>query len=269
MSEASADPGVAAGPVWLGDMAWPDAKARILDGAPVLIPIGAGAKAHGPHLPLGTDRIVVEAIVERVARRVRAVAAPVVAFGYYPAFVEYPVSQHVSAATFQDLLVQIMTRLVESGATRLILINNGVSTEGPAIVAAHTVYAETGVRPAVAQLSGFGRAANALLDNATGGHADERETSVMLALRSDLVDMAKARAAPAEPPAPARTDGRLARPVRLAEGRTPGPGEASADGATGDPTGATAAKGQAVLQVIEDDLVAEINRVFPANGSAT
>lgn len=264
MAEKSSDPGVAARSVWLSDMTWPDAAARILDGAPVLIPIGAGAKAHGPHLPLGTDRIVVEAIVERVAPRVGAVAAPVVAFGYYPAFVEYPVSQHVSATTFQDLLVQIMTRLVESGATRLVLVNNGVSTEGPAIVAAHTVYAETGARPAVAQLSGFGRAADDILDDPTGGHADERETSVMLALRPDLADMAKAYAAPPAPSPP--TGGRLARPVRLAEGRPPGPGEASADGATGDPTGAAAEKGHAILQAIVDDLVAEIRRVFPVDG---
>lgn len=247
--------------VWLADMAWPAAARRLDQGAVVLIPVGAGAKAHGPHLPLGTDRIVVEALTERVARRVRALAAPTVLHGYYPAFVEYPASLHLSAGTFQDVLIQVMRRLIESGCARLAILNNGVSTEGPVMVAAHAIYAEAGVRPAVAHLSGFGRSADRLLAAPGGGHADERETSVMLALRPDLVDMSAAAAAP-DDPAPARPGGRLARPVRLAVGRPAGAGEGSADGATGDPRAASAEKGREILQAMEDDLVAELDRVF-------
>jgi creatinine amidohydrolase len=41
--------------VWLEDLTWPEAKARFEAGMPVVIPIGAASKAHGPHLPLKTD----------------------------------------------------------------------------------------------------------------------------------------------------------------------------------------------------------------------
>jgi len=262
MGEAEGDPATAR----IADMPWPEAARRLAGGRPLLLPIGAAAKAHGPHLPLGTDRIVVEAIAERLAAAADCLVAPTVAIGYYPAFVEYPASQHIDAGLFQDLLVAVMRRFVESGARRLVLLNNGVSTEGPVMVAAHAVYAETGVRPAVAHLRLFGRSADACLDDPTGGHADERETSVVLALRPDLVALAKARSAPPEPAAPARDGGRLARPVRLAEGRPPGAGEASAAGATGDPTRATAAKGERLLAATIDELAAEIGRLFPADG---
>jgi creatinine amidohydrolase len=154
-----------------------------------------------------------------------------------------------------------MGRFIESGAKNLLLLNNDVSTEGPIIIAAHTIYAETDIWPSVAQLRLFGRNADPHLDDPSGGHADERETSVMLALRPDLVDLSKGELAPHEN-APSDPGPRFARPVRLANRREPGDGETSFLGATGDPTRATAAKGWRVLAAIEADLMSEIARVF-------
>ena len=124
--------------------------------------------------------------------------APTVSLGYYPAFVEYPASLHIEASLFEATLVAVMTRFIESGARAIAILNNGVSTEGPVVTAAHSVYAAMGVRPAIAQLRLFGRAADRALDRPDGGHADERETSLMLALRPDLVEMSQAAAAPEE-----------------------------------------------------------------------
>jgi len=51
--------------VWLEDLTWPEAKARFEAGAPVVVPIGAAAKAHGPHLPLKTDALTARALAQR------------------------------------------------------------------------------------------------------------------------------------------------------------------------------------------------------------
>lgn len=249
----------------MGDLPWTEAAARIKSGCPVIVPIGAAAKAHGPHLPLATDKITVEALGARLAAALPVLIAPTVGFGYYPAFVEYPASQHVPARQFEDLLVTLMCGFIDHGAARILLLNGGVSTEAPVAIACHTVYAETGVRPAMAHLRLFGRGADAVLDDPSGGHADERETSVMLALRPDLVDMSKARIAPGDPPGADGQPGgaRIAQPIRLANGRPPGAGEQSSDGATGSPDNATAEKGAAILEATLRDLVNEIRRVFP------
>ncbi|MEQ9121272.1 MAG: creatininase family protein, partial [Alphaproteobacteria bacterium] len=61
MGEADRDPAAAR----IADIPWTEAARRLAGGRPLLLPIGAAAKAHGPHLPLGTDRIVVEAIADR------------------------------------------------------------------------------------------------------------------------------------------------------------------------------------------------------------
>ena len=53
--------------VWLETLTWPEAKARIDAGAPVIIPIGAVSKEHGHHLPLNTDFLTARELANRVA----------------------------------------------------------------------------------------------------------------------------------------------------------------------------------------------------------
>jgi len=112
----------------------------------------------------------------------------------------------------------------------LIILNTGVSTEKPI-----DEVAAGAADLLVLHMRGLGLAADKLLDVADGGHADERETSVMLAL-----------------------DPRSVRMDRLA---LDGPFERT--GATGDPTRATAFKGERILAARTDDMVAAIARRWP------
>lgn len=216
--------------VWLEDLAWPEAKARIDGGALVVVPVGAAAKAHGPHLPLKTDALTARALAQKLIERLPAVVAPVVGFGFYPAFTAFAGSQHLSASTFKALLGELLGNLRGHGARRVAILNIGVSTEKPI----DEVAAGAGDL-LVLHMRDLGGAAERLLDVADGGHADERETSVMLAL---------------EP-----------RSVRMDKLAPDGPFERT--GATGDPTRATAFKGERILAARADDMVAAITRRWP------
>ena len=55
--------------VWLEDLTWPEAKACFETGMPVVIPIGAASKAHGPHLPLKTDALTARALAQKLIER--------------------------------------------------------------------------------------------------------------------------------------------------------------------------------------------------------
>ena len=59
---------------------WPDFSERLRAGAPLILPIGS-FEQHGPHLPLATDSIIVEAIARGVAQRVSALILPTLPFG--------------------------------------------------------------------------------------------------------------------------------------------------------------------------------------------
>jgi creatinine amidohydrolase len=216
--------------VWLEDLTWPEAKARFDANAVVIVPIGAASKAHGPHLPLKTDALTARALAQGVIARLDVVAAPVVGFGYYPAFTSFAGSQHLAAGTFKALVRELVGNLRAHHVKRIALINTGVSTERPL----DELESEQGDL-LVLHMRTIGHAAESLVENKEGGHADERETSVMLAL---------------DP-----------RSVRMDKLKLDGPFEQT--GATGDPTRATAFKGERLLAARVDDLVAALQRRWP------
>jgi creatinine amidohydrolase len=215
--------------VWLEDLTWPEAKARFDADAVVIVPIGAAAKAHGPHLPLKTDALTARALAQGLIERLPVVAAPVLGFGFYPAFTGFAGSQHLTAETFKALVRELIGNFAAHGVRRIALINTGVSTEKPL----DEVAKGTGVL--VLHMRGLGGAAEPLIEHKDGGHADERETSVMLAL---------------EP-----------RSVRMDKLVLDGPFEKT--GATGDPSRATAFKGERLMAARLDDLVAALTKRWP------
>lgn len=215
---------------WLEDLAWPEAAQRFADGVLVLLPVAAASKAHGPHLPLKTDALTARALAQRLLERLPLVVAPVLGPGFYPAFAGFAGSQSVSEPTFRALLQELVDGLRRQGARRLAILNVGVSTEAP-------IDAVCGGADdlLVLHMRALGLAADALLDVREGGHADERETSVVLAL---------------EP-----------RAVRLDRLAPEGPFEATA--ATGDARRATAFKGERILAARVDDAVARLRARWP------
>ena len=216
--------------VWLEDLAWPEAKVRFAIDPVVVIPIGAAAKAHGPHLPLKTDALTARALAQALVERLPVIVAPVLGFGFYPAFTSFAGSQHLSADTFKAVVRELIGNLAAHGVTRIALLDTGVSTEKPLDEVA-AMFRDV----LVLHMRLMGQAAERLIEHREGGHADERETSVVLAL---------------EP-----------RSVRLDKLALDGPFEAT--GATGDPRRATAFKGERLLAARVDDLVAALTQRWP------
>ncbi len=246
--------------VWLQDLTWPEAKARFDEGAVVLVPVGAASKEHGHHLPLETDALLARHLAARVMATLPVVVAPVVGFGYYPAFVRYPGSQHLRSETFIALMTDILRKFVDDGVERLAVLNTGVSTEAPLRIVVRDLYAATGVRVGVADLRLLGKRSAAGLGQRLGGHADEAETSMVLSIAPGRVRMARARpdygrmleAAPSVFYQPTVFDG------DPAAGR-----DYSMTGTRGDPTLATPEKGEALLAEASRELVDGLRALFP------
>ncbi len=49
----------------LGHLTWPEAEKRIAETPIVIVPFGAGAKEHGPHLPMNADQVVMEYLLQK------------------------------------------------------------------------------------------------------------------------------------------------------------------------------------------------------------
>ncbi|WP_439816434.1 creatininase family protein [Zavarzinia sp. CC-PAN008] len=246
--------------VWLEDLTWPEAARWFDAGAVVVVPIGAAAKEHGHHLPMMTDYLTARALAQGVAEALPVLVAPVIAHGFYPAFRHYRGSQSLKADTFRRVLEDVLGGLVDDGATRILIINTGVSTEPVVDLAARAIFDATGVRIATGHLRRLGTEVRRTARQRMGGHGDELETSCLLAIAPErvLMDLAE-RDYGHERTVPAHV---LVRPGNLDPDPQSGP-DYSATGVFGDPTLASEDLGQRLMTAMVDDLIDGIMALWP------
>lgn len=245
---------------WLELLTWPEAKEMIDAGWPVVIPIGAIAKEHGHHLPLNTDYLMARELGRRVAERMPVLVAPVLSLGYYPAFVRYPGSQHLRPDTFQAVLADIFGKFVRDGVRRLAVINTGVSTEAPLRIAVREFYESTGVRVLTADVANLGRKTRGLMTQKLGGHGDEMETSILLAISPEVVRMDRAVVDYGHQ---AGSPTSAFYVPTIFDGNPDSGHDYSISGVRGDPTLASAEKGRAILDDMEGELVSGLATAYP------
>ncbi len=225
-------------------MQWDEVARRIARGAAAILPIGAAAKQHGLHLPLDTDHIQAERLSSELATRFDALVWPALTYGHYPAFVEYAGSISLSAATFEAVVAEIASGILGHGCRALFVLDTGISTRASVeralarLEAGHVRHLKIHDGPR------YRRAAAELARQGHGSHADELETSLMLALAPEYVDMSRAEASPMIA---------KAAPGRLTPSDKASPNY-SRSGSFGDPTLATLEKGEALLAAMRDDL---------------
>lgn len=180
--------------VFLEDISWTSARDILNKESTVVIPLGAGAKEHGPHLPLSTDFIQAEGLKKLVAKQKKVIITPTISYGYYPAFIKYAGSTTTYWHTSRDLIVEIVRTLSGFGPRRFYIINIGVSTT-PTLAAAAAILKNEGILLYYSDYrrANFTRIDDELKKTGYGGHADDLESSNVLYLRPDLVDMSKAK----------------------------------------------------------------------------
>jgi creatinine amidohydrolase len=229
-------------------LTWDEVARRLARGAVAILPIGAASKEHGFHLPMNTDRVQAEWLAARIADRFDALIWPTVTYGYYPAFVDYAGSISLSAGVFEGLIQEIAAGIMRFRCRALFVLDSGISTLAPVERAlarlANTDVVHLGIHDGPI----YRRAAAELARQSHGSHADELETSLMLALAPDMVDMARAEASPVL---------RQQAPGALTPSDATSPNY-SRSGSFGDPTLASQAKGEILLAAMVDDIFAMV-----------
>jgi creatinine amidohydrolase len=230
-------------------LTWDEVARRLEQGAAAILPIGAAAKQHGFHLPMNTDRVQAEWLADRLAERIDALIWPTVAYGYYPAFAEYAGSTGLSAPVFEATIQEIVAAIIGFGCRAVLVLDTGISTRAPVDRALAWLATGQALHLCIHDGPNYRRAAAQLAEQGHGSHADELETSLMLALAPDLVDMSRAEASPE---LKQEVAGRLTP-------WDPSSPNYSRSGSYGDPTLATSAKGNVLLAAMLDDLVEQVN----------
>ncbi|MGD8498478.1 MAG: creatininase family protein [Chromatiales bacterium] len=242
----------------VAEVAWPEIERRLEGGAIAVLPIGASSKEHGRHLPMDTDYRQAEWLGAELAARAPVVVWPTLGYGYYPAFIEYPGSCSIAADSFRAIVGELLGCLHRAGSRHSLILNTGISTIAPL----QTLLSESpvpGPRSTLVNVYDGARyraAAATLERQRRGGHADELETSIMLAIAPEAVAMDRAEACDSHE-------------IRGVFNRTdPAAPNHSPSGVYGDPTQASAEKGHQLLQAMLEDLRTAVERIGTGPGPA-
>ncbi len=235
---------------YLGDLTWPEAEARFKRSAIVIVPFGAGAKEHGPHLPLATDRIVLDYLLATAVDSFDVLVAPPILHGWFSAFREFPGTSIDDPEIFQKYVLEVAQSLVNHGAQRVLFLNTGIAraTGLPLGVVARELHSKSHVPTLLVSWDDLETPkTDSLKQQRAGGHADEIETSIILVLQPALVHMDRA-VTDYHGEGAARAPGY--RPGDFS--RDPNNPDYSTTGVFGDPRLATAEKGRRALAIMTE-----------------
>ncbi len=165
----------------------------------VLIPVGH-TEQHGFHLPLNVDTLIIEAIAKGTVEAVpdQAVTLPVMPYGVSTHRQAFAGTLNAGGRAFEDFYGAVIDSLVARGFDRFYLMSgHGGNCSFFTTVVKYAGERHRRIFAATAWLYLSGPDGVAALEKYRRskiggmGHAGELETSLMLHLRPDLVDMSK------------------------------------------------------------------------------
>ncbi|MEL6249648.1 MAG: creatininase family protein [Cyanobacteria bacterium J06627_15] len=234
----------------------------------VIQPVGA-IEQHGPHLPVVVDSAIATYVagqaLHQLDRAIPAYCLPTLCYGKSNEHWHFPGTITLSASTLMAVLTEVAESLYRSGFRKLVLLNaHGGQPQVMEIVARdlHQRYPDFWVFPHFVWRAPH--SAGSLLgdyEKAHGIHAGDAETSVMLSLLPDQVDMTKAvkEYPPALPP-----DSLLSLEGKLPFAWTTQ--DLSSSGVVGDATVATREKGDQIVDSVAQGWVAVLEEIYRFEG---
>ena len=156
-----------------------------------ILPVGS-LERHGNHLPLGTDTIIPLRLAKEVSKRLRILLMPPIWYGSCRGLREFPGTFDVDSMVFHAYVLNVMLEAARNGVKLLIVLNGHGGNTSALLSAAREAAHKSDMSVVVLNWwTDIGvEARKALFKHP--GHAGEDETSLLLAIRPDLVNMSKA-----------------------------------------------------------------------------
>lgn len=155
----------------------------------VVIPFGT-IEPHGPHLPMGTDFLLAEAMGKRIAERFNWLVAPSLNYGINNSLTIYPGATTIDAETYEKYVTQIVEGYVKLGFSNVILNNgHGPNKSGLEEAAKKITNLYPDSRIMVISWWDMDKAAmKEVYEGKSSGHAGVDETAAVIYFHDNLVD---------------------------------------------------------------------------------
>lgn len=167
----------------LSNLTWPKAQAYFQENDMVLIGIGS-IECHGRHMPLGTDTLIPDHLLEMIEEKSDVLIAPTIPYGSCQSLVPYPGTIDIDCEVLYQFCNQIMESLYQHGARKFVFLN-GHGGNIKTLERLGFAYEKRGCL--VAMLNWWLMAWD--MDPAwKGGHGGGEETAAILGIDPSLVD---------------------------------------------------------------------------------
>ncbi len=256
-----------------GRMSWKEIE-EILPRNPVLlIPIGT-VEQHGQHLPVNADNMVADFVGRRVAQATDAYIIPAINYGYSPLFRDFPGTVSIRPETLTSVVRDVCQSLFHQGFRRFVFFNNHGGNQPSCEQVARELKAEHGLVIGNVYPWNIGYAVmRDQYENPTTvyGHGGEPETSAMMAIFPGDVraDLMAGRDPVTSGPFKPRRDNLIEIPGQTVGGTVYlDYGDLFPNGASGDPTPATAERGQIWIERVVDFAISFIRHYDNATRTA-
>ncbi len=208
-----------------------------------ILPLGA-TEQHGHHLPLGVDIFLAEGISRELSRQTDALLLPTLPFGYSWVWRNIPGTVSLQQHHVEAVIKDVAHSVKRYGVKLLVLLNGHDANNASMKYATRELMDELDMPVVYLFYPEIEQIIKRYCESPSWHgmiHACEFETSLMLALKPELVQMDKAvKEYPFKP--------------RLYGKTTISLGDLSRSGVYGDPTKASKEKGEKILKTLVNDM---------------
>ena len=177
-----------------GEMSWPEFAEYVKENEMIIIPVGV-LEEHGHHNPLGTDTYIAEKAAYEIGKLAEVAVAPVMPYGYTTNITDFPGTISLDPLLYRKLLVSYAESYIRHGIKKILFVNgHGGNTDALQMVS-RDIFEKHGVFcsynqwwEVLPQLKSEWNCAD---------HGGYFETSLMMATNAEIIDMSKAKTAPA------------------------------------------------------------------------
>ncbi|TFH00028.1 creatininase family protein [Candidatus Thorarchaeota archaeon] len=214
----------------------------------VVVMVTGALEAHGTHLPLATDAILPMYLAEKVAEKTNAFVLPSIPFGDSWDFNNFSGTISIDPHVLSQFYTSVMKGVFKH-RFRYLVVLNGHGGNVPSLKMAAKSATETGncVVIIVNWWRDLAESVRKIVEETPGGHAAEDETSELMHVRPDLVDMSKA------------VSHRVVSKFDIISGSYRD--ELLPSAMYGDPRKATPEKGRLIMDQAEEELIELINEL--------
>ena len=163
----------------LSELTWPQAEKYFAAHDTVIIGVGS-IECHGRHMPLGTDTIIPDFLLEQMEQRTDALICPTIPYGATEYLGDFPGTVNLGPELLYQVLSRVCSELYRHGARRFVILNGHGGNRQR--------------RGALLAMLNWWLMAWDLNPAWKGGHGGGEETAAILGIKPELVDRSELHA---------------------------------------------------------------------------